>query len=273
MANETSNKPMEQIQNLKPYLSNRTQEELDKILAYWEKIKARWEEMKKKFWSKSTATDFRKLLIYKKNHKEEINWKYEYLDKLDWLERERFIEEYLHDDMLYSEKDMEKDYSFDHYDYVDWEKWNIVLKELDELHLWSQHIWDEWAKAIAKEIKLEDWVELHLVFCNIWVEWIEAISKMKLKDWVILELATNEFWAEWVKIIAENMKLKDWVRLNLGNNRIWDEWADAIMKNMELKEWMKLNLQYNDISEKMKDRLKKRNEEQIKKWINCKVEV
>ena len=42
-------KTIEQIQNLKPYLPEKTQEELDEILTYWEKIKIEWERKKKSF--------------------------------------------------------------------------------------------------------------------------------------------------------------------------------------------------------------------------------
>jgi hypothetical protein len=50
---------------------------------------------------------YRRLLAYKWKHENELEEKYDYLDKMNKLEREKFIEEYLYDDMLYSIKSEE----------------------------------------------------------------------------------------------------------------------------------------------------------------------
>ena len=355
MAGNVIEKPIGQIQNLKPYLSVETQKELDEILAYWEKIKAEWERKKKEFWSMHDRHDFKKLFQYKLEHKDEIEWEYQCLNYLKWLERKKFIEEYLYDDMLYTTNNgyLKKFVTEDvKYSYEQWKKWKVVMKECIVLGFSANQIWDEWVKTIAENIDLKDgmeldlsnngitakwimaisqmnlkewvaldlsenpiwdewaiaitkirlkeWMVLNLYGIEIWVEWVKAMAEMELKDWVelyldnnkiwdewakaiaediklkdntSLYLSQNEIWDEWAKAIAKNMKLQKWVTLSLEWDKIWDAWAEAIIQNMELKEWVELNLKRNQISEKMQDNLRKRNEERIKKWINCKVEV
>ena len=293
-------KSIEQIQNLKPYLSVKTQEELDAILAYWEEMKAEWERKKQKFWKNHDREDFKKLLRYKRSNKKEIEWYYKYLNIIKWLERGRFIEEYLYDDILYSWELDETKLEEKKYSYDDWKEWNVVMEEWVNLCFNGKNLWFQWVKAIAEKIKLMEWVELNLRSNRLWVEWAEAISKIELKDWVKLvlrwnhiwlewakaiaknlkfkewvelNLISNKIWPEWAKIIAENMELKEWVELNLWYNEIWDEWAKAIMENMKLKNWVVLKLYGNNISNEMKDKLEKWKEERIKKWINCNVYV
>ena len=185
-------KTIEQIQNLKPYLPEKTQEELDEILAYWEKIKVEWERKKKEFWANHDRNDFMKLLEYKKKNKKEIEWQYKYLDVIKWVEREKFIEEYLYDDILYGGKLDEKEIEEKRYYYTDWKEWNIVVEEWVSLDLSHNEIWAEWAKAIVEKLKLKRWVELHLDWNHIWDEWAEVLSKMELKDWILLNLSLNK---------------------------------------------------------------------------------
>ena len=259
--------------NLKDYLPEDKRKELEEILAYWEKIKERWGKKKKEFWKNHTREDFLKLLWYERKpsaEEEKILW------KMSGIEREKFIEEYLHDDILYSteitwkeEKKGEKIHFYD-----ERKKWWIELNKYDTLlFLWdeirteyveallkmklkewitldlgSNNIWAEWAKAIAEKMELKEWVELNLSQNNIWVWWAEAIAKnLKLKEWVALNLRSNNIWAEWAKAIAENMKLKEWVSLTLSKNDIWAKWAKAIAENMKLKEWVYLDLSFNQI--------------------------
>ena len=154
-------------------------------------------------------------------NKKEIESQYKYLDIIKWIEREKFIEEYLYDDILYSGKLDEKEIEEKRYSYTDWKEWDIVVEEWVCLDLNHNQIWDEWAKAIAEKLKLKRWVELDLGWNQIWAEWVEALSKMELKGWISLNLSLNQIWAEWAKVIAKNMKLKEWVCLNLSHNEIW----------------------------------------------------
>ena len=209
MINETE-KPIEQIQKLEQFLPEKKQDELAKILDYWEKIKAEWEKKKQEFWEIHTRDDFSKLLNYKWKHENELLWKYQYWESMKWLEREKFIAEYLHDDMLYSidiqkcpEKKVWRKYS-----YEDWKNWNVVI---------------------------EEWVELDLGWDEIWNDWAEAIAKyLKLKEWVKLDLSENQIWDVWAEAIMENMELKNWVTLDLRKNNITDK--DVIQS---LKDWEK----------------------------------
>ena len=267
-------KYIEEIQELKQFLSNKTQEELNGILAYWEEIKARWEKRKREFWLKHWRNDFLKLLWYMEEHEDEIEFRYEYLEEMSDVEKKKFIEEYLFDDVLYSfdgdfadlcmygstcsylslkegKLEIEKWMTVVFRKNEIWDEWAeamvkcLKLKEWVCLDLYNNQIWAEWAKAIAK-MELKDWVRLKLDNNQIWDEWAEAISHMELKEWVVFDLFDNQIWSEWAKAIAENMKLKEWVTLNLVSNGIWDEWAKAVSK-MKLKEWVTLGLTYNGI--------------------------
>ena len=87
----------------------KTQEELEQLLEYWEEMKKKWERLKIEFWDTHNRDDFSGLLRYNWEHKKGIEWEYKYfLEKMDGLERERFVEEYLYDCMLYSGKILEK---------------------------------------------------------------------------------------------------------------------------------------------------------------------
>ena len=210
MENETSNKSIEQIQKLEQYLSDEKKAELAKILDYWEKIKAEWERKKQEFWEiHHTRDDFLKLLRYKCKHENELLWKYQYWESMKWLEREKFIAEYLHDDMLYSidiQKCPEKKVWREYY-YKDWKNWNVVIEEWVSLDLGWNEIWPKWAKAIAKYLKL--------------------------KEWVLLSLHDNQIWNDWAKAIIENMELKNWVTLDLCVNNIRED------VRQRLKDWEK----------------------------------
>ena len=276
MVNETQNKPIEWIQKLQQYRSKEKQDELAKILDYWEKIKAEWERKKQEFWEIHDREDFLKLLRYKWKHENELLWKYQYWESMKWLEREKYIAEYLHDDMLYSidiqkypEKKVWRKYS-----YEDWKNWNVVIEEWVELHLYNNQICPEWAEAIAKYLKLKEWVYLYFYNNQIRPEWAEAIAKyLKLKEWVKLYLYNNQIWDVWAKAIAKYLELKEWVELYLSENQIWDVWAEAIMGNMELKNWVTLDLIQNNITDNMKQKLKDWEKSYQDKWINCKVLV
>ena len=231
------------IDRLGQFLSTKSKEELDEILAYWEKIKAEWERKRKEFWDKYGRNEFLKLLRYKCKYGKDLEWQYEYLDKMDWLEREKFINEYLYDDILYSWKMEEQIKEAKTYRHEDLVNWRIVMEEWDTLNLWCNGLgWK--IKNILKNIELSNWVTLNLSENWLWDEWAEAVSKMELKEWV---------------------------ELYLNNNEIWDEWAEAIMKNMELKNWVRLNLQNNRVSSEVKKKLKVWGQSFRNQWINCEV--
>ena len=259
---------IEQIKKLEQFLPEGSKEEMAQILAYWEKIKAEWERKKKEFWENHKVSDFVKLLKYKRKHQKEIEWKYEYLNIMKWLEREKYIEEYLYDDMLYSgELDEIETKRKKRYSYEDWKEWKVVMEEWARLCFFcgagKAWIWLEWVKLIAENMELKEWVTLDLSSNWIWDKWVEVISKMKLEEWVTLDLNSNNIWEKWAEAIAKNMKLKEWVTLNLKNNHIWYEWVEAISK-MELKEWVTLCLDANGIWDKWAEAIANMN---LEKWV------
>ena len=86
--------------NLKDYLPEDKKKELEEILSFWERIKKQWEKKKKEFWENNrNYKDFPKLLWYKRKIKYREK---KFLWKMSGIEREKFIEEYLHDDIVYS---------------------------------------------------------------------------------------------------------------------------------------------------------------------------
>ena len=295
MENETQNQ-IDQIQKLRPLLPEKKQEDLAQILEYWEEIKAKWEEKKKKFWINNDRDDFMKLLRYNWNHWDGIkmmkNWKlnildkilgkwstfwkiYKYLDKMNRLEREKFIEEYLYDYILYSGELEDRNNNPKEYSYKDLKKWNVIIEEWSylnlrelwiqlwtlfdwikpiieslvlkkwvTLNLWYNLMWDEWAKFIAENIELQEWVNLELFWNGIGNEWAKAISKLKLKEGVTLDLSRNNIWDDGINYIVKNMEFKCWVKLNLESNKISEKWAE-IISNIELKDGVSLILNDN----------------------------
>ena len=240
---------IEEIKKLRQYLPESTNEELENILEYWEEIKKRWEEKKQEFWKGHSREDFKNLLQYKWEHKGEYEWRYEYLSKMDLLEKEKFVEEYLYDDMLYSGNFDDKKFKWEikEYSYEDFKCWNFVVKKWVSLNFWWNKVGVELAKKIV-DLELCEWMTINLHHTDIWIESLGIIAKnLRLKKWISLILYYSKLWDEWAKIIAENMKLQEWVDLNLRENRIWAEWAKVIAENMELKEWVVLNLGNNQI--------------------------
>ena len=264
MAVEKENTLIEQIQELKQYLSESTNEELEQILKYWEEVKARWEREKQEFWENHDRKNFKKLLRYKWRNKEIIERQYKYLDMIKWLEREKFIEEYLHNDILYGWKLDETEFKEKKYSYTDWKEWNVVMKEWAKLNFYGEYLWFQWAKAIAENLKLKEWVELWLGSNDFWDEWAKAISEMELEEWVQLHLWDNKIWVEWIKAIAQNMKLKEWVELYLNWNIFWAEWIELIAEEMELKEWVLLYFGYSQVWDEWAKAISKI---KLKEWV------
>ena len=265
--------------------------ELWKILEYWEKIKNEWEIKRKEFWSKHDREDFLKLLKYKATHEKYLERKYEYLNKMDGMMREKYTREYLRNDMLYNgkiEKEVKMSHSVVYEDRIKrWfnlKKWeylnaiggsiwvkeakvlaeNLELLEGTELNLFQTNIWVSWIKLIAENLKLKEWVRLNLYSNNILDKWAEALSHMELASCVKINLYNNHIWDKWAVSIAKNMKLKEWVDLELYGNEIWDVWAEAL-SHMELKEWVTLNLWNNKIWDEWAKAIMKNME--LKDWV------
>ena len=290
---ESAEKVIGHIEDLRQFLSESTNEELEAILKYWEEMKKEWERKKKEFWGKRPDREcFFWLLEYSKIHMDEIQSKYKYLDKMDGIERKKFIKDYLQDDMLYSGEtvvwpDWKKLF------YKDFKKWNVVLEKWMELHFahekrtlsleWVESVshltlnewvlltlsynelWDKVAEYISK-MELKEWVSLLLRANKIWYEWAKAIAEhLKLKEWVSIDLSENRIWAEWAKVIAENMELEDWVELHFGRNQIWAEWARAIAENLKLKNYVDLELEFNHIWDEWVKAIMEKME--LKEWV------
>ena len=257
------------IENLRPFLPEKTQEELGEILAYWKKIKEEWEKKKKEFWW-SGKRNFSELLRYKWVYQKELEKWYKYLDKMSDIEKEKFIEEYLYDDMLYdtdlknfflvSDTSKGKEYYYNHF-----KSWKILIEQDAGLYFSNNTISIDEIKKISK-MKLKGWVKLFLNNCGLSAEWIEELVKnLKIKDLVTLSLEANQIWDEWAKVIAENLELKKWVELVLTSNGIWPGWAKAIAQNLKLKDWVVLSLHANPIWDKWVWYLSKM---EMKEWVS-----
>ena len=108
MINETE-KPIEQIQKLEQFLPEKKQEELAKILAFWERTKAEWEKKKKEFWNKYLYDKeyFKDLLVQYEESKEKFiesltPGEKKILDNLDESNKDKFYNEYLYERIFYS---------------------------------------------------------------------------------------------------------------------------------------------------------------------------
>ena len=301
MVNETQNKPIEQIQKLEQFLPNEKQDELAKILDYWEKIKAEWEREKKEFWETYNRYDFKCLLRYYWTHIDEVEKRYKYLDLMSWLERKKFIEEYLYNDILYNEKsvgNMSYYKVYNHtkqgYSYEEWKKWKVKIKNDIFLYFDSRKLSFDDMKEITKNLELKEWIGLLLnncwideiwlmellknlklkkcvqlglqwnKFCNIWED---ALSGLKMEEWVELDLRDTDLWTIWAKAISK-IGLKNWVTIDLWSNKIWDDWAKAISK-MKLKEWVYFNLYDNKIWDDWAEAISKM---KLKEWVTIYLE-
>jgi hypothetical protein len=277
------------------------EKELAKILSFWEKYKKEWEELKKKFrsWYKGDCIFQKRLLKYeylKNKFILELNEEEEKIIKsLKWPLKEKFINEYLRDRILYSweitrtREDFidQKTYKYD--EWMNWRvrlKWNDILwfynmmikdkwvkeivkkmklKKCVSVELGSNYIHDEWAIALSK-IDLEEWCCLNLDDNMIWDDWADAISRMKLKEWVTIKLWENQIRTQGVKKIAENLKLKIWSTLDLSmNDKIWYEWIKAIAEKLELQEWVSISLTGNEIWDEWADVIAKNMK--LKEWV------
>ena len=130
--------------------------ELWEILAFWEKYKKEWEKMKYEFWRRWDRDKYEKLImqyrgskkVYMENLTEEER---EILDRLNGVWKDKFIEAYLHDIILYSgDSDSNKKVSNKEYWYKDWKAWKVVMEEWMKLNLGWYNIWDSWSEEVSK---------------------------------------------------------------------------------------------------------------------------
>ena len=63
MLMESQKQHVEHIYKLEQFLSARSKEELEEILAFWEKIKAEWERMRDEFWNNYSSEEFSQLIL------------------------------------------------------------------------------------------------------------------------------------------------------------------------------------------------------------------
>ena len=233
-------------------LSEEGKKKLEDILTFSDPLKEKWAEARKKFWSKYDRDQFLLQLRHAEKKREElINKNQQKLEEIWFFTRwkkkqEKFTAEYLkalslYEEIVESPKQKEERITWDEVQKTGFREWVT-------LNLIAKGIWDEWAKAIAENLKekLKEWVTLLLGYNEIWVEWAEALAKMELKERVTLDLEGNNIWVDWAEGIAKNLKLKEWMSLNLEGNDIWAKWAEAL-SNMELKEWVTLELARNRI--------------------------
>jgi hypothetical protein len=151
-------KEEQQKNNLVILLWKEKKEELVKILTYWEKIKEQWEKKKKEFRSnRENSLEFDGLLDqYEKNKREFIEWlTWEWkkvLENLKWVTKEKFIDEYFHDTILYTKTQNYIEPKIIECSYEDLIKWNIEVKKHVILVLSPSNIWVWWAEEIQKKI-------------------------------------------------------------------------------------------------------------------------
>ena len=204
MAVEQEKQPAEEIKKLKQFVPKEKQEDLAKILAYWEKMKLEWERKKIEFWKKHNRDDFLNLLSYRIKYIKKLEWKYEYLNYLKWLERKKFIKEYLYDNILYS-GEFDKSYRiiFNNYRYEDLENWPLNFSAWDNFSWCYNNIWTSELEEIINSLKMVEWVKLNFSQSRIWVDWVKYIvNNLQLKEWVALDLYTDELWVEWAEAIS-----------------------------------------------------------------------
>ena len=247
-------------------------------------MKVEWEKLKQEFRENHTREDFLELLPWMNERENEHR---KYLDKMSGLERKRFINEYLYDQILYSWKvDNEKEYEVKRLRYTGKLWFDQWIKEIkNEFHpwttidLWNISIWDEWAEKIAREWKnsLQLWMKINLMRNNIWDVWMEILAKEwkeSLQPWMEIDVYGNNILAEWVEILAKEWKnsLQPWMIIDLWSNNIWVEWVEKLAKEWKesLQSWMTINLKGNHIWDEWAkyiiDNMK------LKKWVTINLE-
>ena len=258
---------------LNELLRKEHQDEMSKILAFWEKYKKEWERMKKEFWntwnfdSKSIFIDL--VLKYEESKKKFIErWLMEeerkILESLDGVAKEKFYKEYLYDRILYGDsKSGERHFS------------KVLPYSSDKTDVkWVL----QWIKDIKDKLEPRASIDLEdLWIWNLLAETIADEWKDKLQIWMQIGLALNNIWAEWVKVLAEKWKnkLKPEMSISLWQNEIWDEWVKILAETWKdkLQPWMTLYFTVDNISDDGEKNLKSLEQLHKNKWINCYVYV
>ena len=166
-------------------LSEEGKKKLVDILDFWDDLKKKWAMARKIFWREYDRKQFLLQLRHAEKKREELIEKNQQKLEEIWFftrwkkKQEKFIAEYLRDIAHYGE---------------------IVEKR-----------WQKEERITLEEVQesgFREWVLLDLVDNNIWDEWAKAIAenlKEKLKEWVTLDLRGNKIWNEWRGI------LENWV--------------------------------------------------------------
>ena len=252
-------------------LKKEHQDEMSKILKFWEKYKEEWKRLERGFWQKKNRKKFVNLIQnYKRNKEKYRRWfeellsseEKEILDGLSDIAKDKFYEEYLYEKILYSWSEVEEIWTLNIWAYGEmWDEWWIIDVKQDlqpwvEIDLGLNGLWYEWTKVLAREWKdsLQPWMYIDLAENEIWDKWIEIIArewKDKLQPWMEIRLWFNEICDKWAEVLAKEWKdrLQPGMSINLCYNEIWDEWAEALAKEWKdsLQPWMEIVLAYNKI--------------------------
>ena len=241
-------------------LKKEHQDEMCKILAFWEKYKKEWEQLKDRFYSRCYIKNspyrlqvFFKNLLLQREESEKIftQWlsveEREILNSLSGLARDKFCDEYLKDRIFYS-WDENKEFKEEGFSYYK-KKLDVgwiteVAKDLKDkltpgvdVNLNENQFFDEWLKILAKEWKhkLQPWMEISLSNNIILDEWVKALAKEwkdSLQPWIGINLPSNAISDEWVEALAKEWKdsLQPGMFINLWNNSIWLKWLETLAR-------------------------------------------
>ena len=302
MAVEVHEDAIGKIQGLEKYLSKGSKEELNQVLAFWEKYKKEGEEMKNKFWECRTRRHNREdyesfgYVEHGKLEIENLIGQYErskkkFLRKLspdekkmiesfDEITRKRFFKEYLHDRILYSWNSKKPIQREELIRYSCWSLDNWLLSVKKNIKPWAMidlRGYDaEKIEKIAKELKdiLQPWMKVDLRNVPCWLEWLEILAKEwkdSLQPWMCLLLSGNKLWAEWIEILAKEWKnsLKLWMTIVLTGNNLWAEWIKILAKEWKnsLQPWMAIYLTKNNLGNEGIKILAKERKDSLKQWM------
>ena len=187
MANETQNQ-IDQIQLLRPLLSEKKQEDLAQILAFGEKYKQDSIKSEYKFWSTYGQKEYKNLLSqYEWSKQKFLAWltpqEKKILDSIPVAVNDKFFRQYLFNWIVYS-GDAENEDS---------------TQPAIEVNSCLKFMWPEEAKAFAKEWKdkLQPGMAIYLTINYIWDEWAKAIAKEwknSLRPGMEIDLMHNQIW-------------------------------------------------------------------------------
>jgi len=271
-------------------LNPKKEEGLQKKIRYWTNYQ-------RYFFEKDQYGDNFELRLwkyYKLRQDGIIEKKYEYIGKMEWDEKENYIEEYLRDYYLYGQDTKTSEwldinelswfFKRDRYTYENLRDSNVELKPYDILDAYSKNLsanqldeilekfnfqeWmilnlinnrfgDEWFKNLMKKFStIPSWATLNLWLNNIGEERAEDIPEITIWEWASLDLQKNKIGNEWIKALSKKLKLKVWANISLYDNNIWDDGAEAIA-NLNFDYWVTINLGNNKIKDAWADYIMK----------------